>query len=105
MSNKDELKEFEILGHRVRFRPDNSGRITADRVVKLIKDELNEIDHKMDLSKSSIRASDKFLLVALKLANDKLFVEEEVRNSISSLEQRMNEAQIIIDGQLNNSSH
>jgi len=102
MSNKDEFKEFEILGHKVRFRPDNSGLITADRVVNLLKEELKDIDQKMDFSKSSVRASDKFLLVALKLANDRLFMEDEVKHSITNLEHRLNEAQIIIDQQISN---
>jgi hypothetical protein len=100
MSNIEEFKEFEILGHKVRFRPDNAGQVTADSVVKLLKRELEEVEKKIDSARASARASDKFLLVALKLANDRLFMEEEVRESISNLENKLNAAQIVIDQQL-----
>ncbi|MDH4467415.1 MAG: cell division protein ZapA [Bacteriovoracaceae bacterium] len=96
MTNKDkaeEYREFEILGHKVRFRPENGSLVTAENVIKLIQNEVCEVDKKI----SSARASDKFLLVALKLANERLAMEQELKQSIDKLEIRLNETQIIID--------
>ena len=93
-TNKEkEYREFEILGHKVRFRPENGSLVTAENVIKLIQNEVLDVDKKI----GSSRASDKFLLVALKLANERLTMEQELRQSLNKLEDKLNETQIIID--------
>ncbi|MBF0313919.1 MAG: cell division protein ZapA [Oligoflexia bacterium] len=74
----DSPQEFEILGLKVRFKATKDETVDVNRVVDLISFEIDEIKkHSPQLDGAQIA-----LLAALKLANDKVALEDDFRCSI-----------------------
>ncbi|MBL7663755.1 MAG: cell division protein ZapA [Bacteriovoracaceae bacterium] len=87
MNFKDGL-EFNILGCRVKFNSGADGSIDPKQVVDLVQKEVEQ------LKKSGVKRSDSDMavLVALKLASDKIILESEYRNNIEKLECSVSDA-------------
>ena len=89
--------EFNILGYKVRFRPDTESSrfpagISASDIVKIVEDEatkIREVALGLDNGKIAV-------LVALKMATEKFALEKEYQDSIESLQKTaMNALQFI----------
>lgn len=88
-----EVKEFDILGHKVRFSPGDGEAVSADEVVQLLQKETEEIS----AAKGYRGDSQTALLVALKIAMDKLKIEKEYRDNIDQLQSSVDEAMSFIE--------
>lgn len=80
-SNRDNL-DYEVLGYKVKMKPGHSSaEANPDSVVELVREEANKIlDRAPNLDRGQVA-----LLVALKLANEKLVLESEYRENIDKL--------------------
>jgi cell division protein ZapA (FtsZ GTPase activity inhibitor) len=85
--------EFEIAGHKLRFNPDGEESIEAAEVVGLVQSELNRINPNPD----EPITSKKILLVALKIAADKVKLEKDYQSNLKSLQESIDEAMSFID--------
>lgn len=81
-------KEFNVLGCKVTYRPEQNDNHNAMAVIDLVVHEINELKSKRPL----LRDTDVAVLVALKLAADKCQIEDEFKNSILKLEQSLETA-------------
>ena len=91
MNERKNDLEFDVLGHRVRLRPEESGEQaeeTAEYAVSLIREEADNI-----LRGSPNLGTEKVaVLVALKVACRLLKVEGEFRHSIETLHTTVGDA-------------
>lgn len=89
----DNLREdqivYEVLGHTLRLKRDESlAGITPSEVVGYVQTEISAILKKSpQLSESQIA-----VLVALKIAGDKLALEKEYRENVNLFKSEANEA-------------
>ena len=86
MNESAEIKEFDIFGHKVRFKPDASEGFSAEDVINLLKKTGENID-----PDSKLTSSKKLLLVALKIASEKIKIEEKFRGDLVDLEVNIDE--------------
>ena len=89
--NKNE--DYEILGYKVRFKPEVGDHIDpqgcVDLVNKLVK-EINQNAPELDKAQTAI-------LVALRLASEKIDLEVDFKESIQQLHSAANDAFRIIE--------
>ena len=78
---KNNTGEYELLGYRVKFRPQTSNNIDPDRIVGLVLDEVAKIK-----SKSEVHHDEAILLAALKFASDRALLEKGMKENISQLQ-------------------
>ncbi|ATH09220.1 cell division protein ZapA [Halobacteriovorax marinus] len=82
MESIREEKEFNVLGYKIKFTPDESeASISADEVVSYVQQITEEIRQKspqLDIAQVAT-------LAALKVANEKLSIEKDFENNISRL--------------------
>lgn len=78
--------EFDVLGYKVRFKADNPeanpDEISASDIVNIVEQEANKIREAapgLDNGKVAI-------LVALKMAKEKMILEKEYRTNIDNLQ-------------------
>ncbi len=90
--------EFDVLGFKVKVRPEENNGVPAERPVELVRQEAEAIAKRFpQLDKGKIA-----ILVALKLATDYLHLDQEFRQSIESLEADAQDALALIqDAQSN----
>ena len=75
-------KEFEILGNKVKLTQSADEKVDPEYAVKLVRQEaLNIKESAPNLSNERL-----FLLAALKLAADKLTLEEDIRKDVGQLQ-------------------
>ncbi len=87
-----EVMEFDIFGHKVRFTPQGNEIVNAQEVVALLNKEASEI------SSNGYQGDGRTaLLVALKLANDKLQLEKDYQKSLEELQSSIGDAMKFID--------
>ena len=86
--NNDNL-EFSVLGFNVKFKADSkNGSVSAGDVVEYVHREACKIKEKSpNLSEGQIA-----ILLSLKLASEKLTLEQEYRENISTLQQTATDA-------------
>ncbi len=77
--------EFDILGCRVKFRPTDSGLDEAKTVVDLVLSEIQ----KMKKAKPNLKDTDAAVLVALKLAQEKMQLENDCKQLVLSVEEKL----------------
>ena len=91
MNERKDHLEFEVLGHRVKLREEESGEQageTAERAVSLIREEADSIlNHSPHLDTEKVA-----VLVALKVSCRLLKVEGEFRHSIETLHTTVGDA-------------
>lgn len=80
--------EFNILGSQVRLSAHESEDTKAKLAVDLVQSEVE----KLKGQNSRLKDTDIAVLVALKMATEKLSVEEDFKDSVTSLKTGINEA-------------
>ena len=81
-------QEFNVLGCKVKYRPEQNDSHNAKAVIDLVISEIQELKIKRPM----LRDTDVAVLVALKLATEKLQVEDEYKNNILKLEESLETA-------------
>ncbi len=80
--------EFNVLGCKVKVRPEQSDGQSALVVVKLVNAEIQALK----AARPGLRDTDVAVLVALKVATEKLQLEDEYRESLNKLEASLDRA-------------
>lgn len=80
--------EFNVLGCKVRVRPDQNDSQNAKAVIDLVNAEIEQLK----ASRPQLRDTDVAVLVALKLATDKMQLEDEYKHNIFKLEESLETA-------------
>jgi cell division protein ZapA len=81
-------QEFDVLGCKVTFKPERSDSHNAKAVIDLVLREIEDLR----LKRPKLRDTDVAVLVALKLATDKLQLEDEYKTNILKLEESLETA-------------
>ena len=74
--------EYNVLGCKVRVRPDQNDSYNAKAVIDLVNAEIQQLKTARPL----LRDTDLAVLVALKIATEKVQLEDEYKNNILKLE-------------------
>jgi cell division protein ZapA (FtsZ GTPase activity inhibitor) len=77
--------EFNVLGCKVRLGPDQSDMNNAKAVVDLVNAEI----HQLKINRPLLRDTDVAVLVALKIATEKLQLAQEYKQNIFKLEESL----------------
>lgn len=94
MTNEvNEYKEFEILDQKIRFKPSSADEVQANEIVELVQKEISAITKEGKVFGSSRIA----LLVALKIAGDKIKLENEYQGNLNNLQGSIDDAINFID--------
>jgi cell division protein ZapA len=80
--------EYNVLGCKVRVRPDQNESNNAKAVVDLINAEIQQLK----TSRPQLRDTDVAVLVALKVATEKMQLEDEYKQNIFKLEESLETA-------------
>ena len=75
-------KEFNVLGCKVKYRPEQNDSHNAKAVIDLVLSEIQELKSKRPM----LRDTDVAVLVALKMATEKIQIEDEYKSNILKLE-------------------
>ena len=88
MTDIGQVTDVDILGCQVKLRPNDSDRDVAQAVIKLVSKEV------VDLQKArpNLRETDVAVLVALKMATDKVKLENEFKETVLKLERSLEHA-------------
>jgi hypothetical protein len=81
-------QEFDVLGCKVTYRPERNDSHNAKVVIDLILREIEDLR----LMRPRLRDTDVAVLVALKIATEKLQLEDEYKNTILKLEESLQTA-------------
>lgn len=81
-------QEFNVLGCKVKLRPEQNDSHNAKAVIDMMLSEVQELKSK----RLSLRDTDVAVLVALKFATEKLELEEEYKHNILKLEESLETA-------------
>jgi hypothetical protein len=81
-------KEFDVLGCKVKYRPELNDNHNAKAVIDLVISEVQELKLKRPL----LRDTDVAVLVALKMATEKMHIEDEYKANILKLEESLEAA-------------
>ncbi len=81
-------QEFDVLGCKVKYRPERHDSHNAKAVIDLVLLEIQELKAKRPL----LRDTDVAVLVALKMATEKLELEDEYKTNILKLEESLETA-------------
>jgi cell division protein ZapA (FtsZ GTPase activity inhibitor) len=88
MTERGQEVEVEILGCVVKVRPDDVDRDMAQTVINLVKQETAQLKQ----ARPSLRDTDVAVLVALKMATDKVKLEQEFKTAVFKLEKSLTTA-------------
>ena len=89
MNIKNRELEFDVLGFKVRFRPEgDEDQFTAGDIINLVNTEAKRILDK----NPKLTPSQAAILVALNLAKEKLNTDIEFRNNIDTLHSTASDA-------------
>ena len=78
-------KEFNVLGCKVKYRPLQNDSQNAKAFIELVLREIEELKSKRPM----LRDTDVAVLVALKLATEKIELEDEYKSNILKLEESL----------------
>jgi cell division protein ZapA (FtsZ GTPase activity inhibitor) len=90
-------QEFNVLGCKVKYRSEQNDSQQAKLVIESVLREIEDLKSK----RPSLRDTDVAVLVALKLAADKIQLEDEYKNNILKLEQSLETALQAINLEVN----
>jgi cell division protein ZapA (FtsZ GTPase activity inhibitor) len=88
MTQSSQEVEFNVLGCKVKYRPEQSDSHIALAVINLVNAEIQQLK----TNRPMLRDTDVAVLVALKMAGEKMQLEEEYKYNITSLEKSLEEA-------------
>ena len=80
--------EFSVLGCKVKYRPEQNESHIAKAVIDLVLAEIQQLK----ISRPQLRDTDVAVLVALKIATEKLQLEDEYKGNILKLEGTLEKA-------------
>ncbi len=80
--------EFSVLGCKVKYRPEQNDSHIAKSVIDLVVAEIQQLK----ISRPQLRDTDVAVLVALKIATEKLQLEDEYKGNILKLEGTLEQA-------------
>lgn len=80
--------EFSVLGCKVKYRPEQNDSHIAKAVIDLVLAEIQQLK----INRPQLRDTDVAVLVALKIATEKLQLEEEYKGNILKLEGTLEKA-------------
>ena len=89
--------EFNVLGCKVRFRPEANDSHIAKAVIDLVHSEVQNLKN----ARPGLRDTDVAVLVALKIATEKMQLEEEYKNTVLKLEGSLESAMTALSGEAN----
>lgn len=78
-------EEFDVLGCKVKFKPSLNDNHNAKAVIDLVVSEIQELK----LARPLLRDTDVAVLVALKMATERMRVEDEYHTNILKLEETL----------------
>lgn len=78
-------QEFDVLGCKVKYRPEHNESQNAKAVIDLVQREVSELKSKRPM----LRDTDVAVLVALKMATEKMQIEDEFKANILKLEESL----------------
>lgn len=81
-------QEFDVLGCKVKYRPEHNDNHNAKAVIDLVLSEVQELKSKRPM----LRDTDVAVLVALKMATEKMQIEDEYKTNILKLEESLETA-------------
>lgn len=81
-------EEFNVLGCKVKYRPEQNDGHIARAVIDIVLSEIQELKIKRPMLKDT----DVAVLVALKLATEKMQLEDEYKTNILKLESSLESA-------------
>jgi cell division protein ZapA len=90
-------KEFNVLGCKVKYRPEQNDSENPKAVIEHVLREIEELKSARPL----LRDTDVAVLVALKLATEKMQLENEYKNNILRLESSLESALQAFDLEVN----
>ncbi len=94
IETNNEALEFEILGYKVNFRSDTvNSLISPIEIVGYVEREVSE----MRKNAKHLSVGEVAVLLALKMAQEKLLIEREYKGNIIKLHQEVNDAKKVID--------
>lgn len=89
-----EVKEYNVLGQNIRLKESNDeDTISPDEVVNFLTEEIDAIKQ----SVPNLADSQVAVLLALKMAQDKLTIEKEFKHNINSLQKTAREALKLVE--------
>src|SRR5690606_24647077 len=88
MTEKAQESDVEILGCRIKTSAENNERDIAQTVIALVQQEVAELQK----ARPNMRSTDVAVLVALKMATEKVKLENEFKPTVLRLESSMEEA-------------
>lgn len=80
--------EYNVLGCKVRVRPDQNDSHNAKAVIDLVNAEVQQLK----TSRPQLRDTDVAVLVALKMATEKMQLADEYKQNIFKLEESLETA-------------
>lgn len=78
-------QEFNVLGCKVKYRPEQNDSHNAKAVIDLVLAEVEELKSKRPM----LRDTDVAVLVALKMATERKQIEDEYKANILKLEESL----------------
>lgn len=88
MTQMSQEAEFNVLGCKVKVRPEQNDSHIALAVIELINAEIQQLKS----SRPMLRDTDVAVLVALKMATEKKQLEDEYKKNILKLEESLEQA-------------
>jgi cell division protein ZapA (FtsZ GTPase activity inhibitor) len=88
MTQMSQEVEFNVLGCKVKFKPEQDDSHIALAVIDRVAAEVQQLKS----SRSNLRDTDVAVLVALKMASEKMQIEEEYKKNILHLEGNLEKA-------------
>ncbi len=95
MTQLNRESEFNILGCKVKVLPDSEDGQLASLVVGMVHDEI----YQLRAARPGLKDTDVAVLIALKMAKEKLQLENEYRSNIERLESVLNQTVQLIEAQ------
>ncbi len=80
--------EFSVLGCKVKYKPEQNDSHIAKAVIDLVLAEIQQLK----ISRPQLRDTDVAVLVALKMAAEKMQIDEEYKGNILKLEGSLEKA-------------
>lgn len=88
MTQKSQDIEFNVLGCKVRYNPEQDDGQVAKQVIELVQTEINALR----TSRPGLKDTDVAVLVALKIATEMKQLEEEYKKNVFKLEESLETA-------------
>lgn len=89
--------EFSVLGCKVKYRPEQNDSHIAKAVIDLVLSEVQDLKMKRPMLKDT----DVAVLVALKMATEKMQLEDEYKTNILKLESSLESALEFVSSEAN----